>query len=95
MRVGEGRVRDEAAAAAAVRASDQDLEEEPVIVPAGVCELRAAGDVADGVHARRAGPVFVVRHDEAFSVEADARLVAAEIVGVGVAADRDQQMRAA
>ena len=93
--VGEDRVRNKAAAAAPVRAPQQDVEEQPVVVPAGVRELRATDHVADGVDAGRAGPILVVGDDDPFFIELDSCSFAAEIVGVRAAARCDQKMRAA
>src|SRR5207248_634494 len=72
--------------------AEKDVEEDPVVVPGGVRELRPAGDVADGVGAFCGRAVAIVDPDGSLVVELDAALVAAEVVGVGTPADRDQQV---
>jgi hypothetical protein len=60
-----------------------------------VGELRTAKDVAHGVDPRRRGGVAIVGDDVAARVEAHARGLAGEIVGVGAATERDEEVRAA
>src|SRR5229473_1247820 len=77
------------------RATHQEVEEDPVVVPGGVRELRLADHVADGIRSGGAGPVLVVGHDEPFGVERDAALVATQIVRVRPPPCRHQQVGAA
>ncbi len=82
LRVRERRVRIGAPAAAALRTSREEVEQDAVVVPRDVRELGLAGHVADGVHARRARPVPVVDLDEAARVEPDPGGLASEVVRV-------------
>ena len=66
-----------------------------MVVPRGVGELRARGGVAHRVHAFRARTVAVVHGDVATRVPLDARRLAAQVVRVRLAAQRDEHVRAA
>src|SRR5205085_6198006 len=65
LRVGEDDVRDDAPRPAARRTTGEHVEEDAVVVPRGVRELRTACDVAHGVDALCTGPVTIVDLDEA------------------------------
>src|SRR5207248_7149370 len=93
--IGEDRVGNVPAVAAALPLAHEDVEEDAMVVPGGVGELRPAGHVADRMGSFGARAIAIVDADRALVVEQDPALVAAEIVGVGAPADGDQQMRAA
>lgn len=65
---------------------------DPEVVEGGVGELRAAGALAEGPHAGRAGLEPLVDRDEAARVALDAGHVEADAVGVGRAPRRHQQL---
>src|SRR5438270_418629 len=69
--IGEGGVRDVASLAAAPGTAEEQVEEDAVIVPRGVRELRLADHVAHRVRPGGAGAVLVVGDDEALRVERD------------------------
>src|SRR4051812_33773707 len=92
LRIGEHRGGDDAIRAPARSAAEQDVEQEPMIVPRAVRELRPAGYVSDGEYARRRGPIAIVDDDVAAPVERNARGFTAKVVGVGAAPHRDEQV---
>ena len=92
--VGEDDIRDDAPRPAARRSTGEHVEEDAVVVPCGVRELRTARDVPHGIDALRAGPVTVVDLDEAAPIETNPGALAPEIVGVGPATHRHQDVRA-
>src|SRR5438067_1310613 len=95
LRVGEDGVRDVPAAPPALPLPHEDVEEDAMVVPGGVRELRPSGHVADGVGSFVAGAIAIVDADCSLVVEIDPALVATEVVGVRAPADGDQQVRAA
>ena len=94
LRVRVRRVRDEPVLPAAAGPAGEDVEQEPMVVPGGVRELRAPRAVAHRVHAGRARAVVVVHLDEPSPVELHAGGVGAEIVGVGPASGGDEEVGA-
>jgi len=85
LRIGEHRGGDDAIRATARSAAEQDVEQEPMIVPRAVRKLRPAGYVSDSKYARRGGPITIVDDDVAAPVERNGRGITAKVVGVGAA----------
>ena len=93
-RVDEERIGAQAVADAALVAVEQVVGDDLVVVVRGVRERAAAVGVAERPDAGNAGAQLVVDDDVAARIEGDAGPVEAEVVGVGLAADRGKQMAA-